>query len=319
MKTITVNSPTEFLDHLKLTHPTWGLSASADYPDWISREIWAFRGQERADWSLMPSAFRPGTRLGFAPQAQAPAQNPRDRKEQERKILNQFLFHADRVGLDVPGDGQHFRLPQLPGHPEKQDLDAWPWEKILETLAVAQHHGVPTRLLDFSYSPTVAGFFATYDAWTGLGRPNVNGRYVKDESLLGTKLAVWGVHLPVLYEAVGRRSREKSDPRIILISAPRAKNTYLHNQEGIFLLDLECDQRGYPSMEIAIEDVHQEVLQQGAGQFAAPQVVKIEMEWRHAPETLSLLWNEFYHVARLQPTFDKVVQALNDHYDLFRA
>jgi hypothetical protein len=40
--------------------------------------------------------------------------------------------------------------------------------------------------------------------------------------------------------------------------------------------------------------------------------------FQHVPEALARLWNEFYHIARLQPTFDKVVQALKDHYDLFK-
>jgi hypothetical protein len=89
---------------------------------------WAFRGERDARWPLYSSLSRYLQSFGVNREAWP---------EQERRILRIFKRKA------------HVYLAQPP-HPE----DDFQW------LALMQHHGAPTRLLDFTWSPYVAAFFA---------------------------------------------------------------------------------------------------------------------------------------------------------------
>lgn len=311
IKTVTISSAKDFLETLRLSHPIWNIALPGD-TDWVNREVWGFRGQADSTWSLVPTAFRKSTTLGFRPSSQPPTLNSYDQQNQERKAMNDFLFFADRVGLEVPGDGSQFRFPQMPGHFQKLDLSSWPWETVLEMLAVAQHHGVPTRLLDFTYDPLVAAFFASYDVWKKLGRPNYKEKLNEDRML-----AVWAVNLPLIYSSVGDYSQNSQIARVILVTAPRAKNSYLHNQEGFFLMDLQSDVNNYPPMEDVIKTIQMDLLKKGHNHYQSDQIIKLQLSWKCVPELLALLWLEFYNIAKMQPTLDKSVEALKDHKKLF--
>jgi hypothetical protein len=89
---------------------------------------WAFRGQPDASWPLETPLARYLRRSGVRPEHWA---------AQEGRILRIFRRKA------------HLHLRVTP-----DERDSFEW------LALMQHHGAPTRLLDFTWSPFVAAFYA---------------------------------------------------------------------------------------------------------------------------------------------------------------
>lgn len=95
---------------------------------------WAFRGQADASWQLWPTITR---------ELQNRRVNPRYWTEQEHR--NIWIFQRKAL---------HF----LEKIPDVADTFRW--------MALMQHHGAPTRLLDFTWSPYVAAFFALESSTT---------------------------------------------------------------------------------------------------------------------------------------------------------
>jgi hypothetical protein len=93
---------------------------------------WAFRGHSDASWQLESTLARRFKDAKI---------NSRAWPEEEVRILRIFQRKA------------HLFLDHIP-----HDKDALRW------LGLMQHHGAPTRLLDFTWSPYVAAFFALEQA-----------------------------------------------------------------------------------------------------------------------------------------------------------
>ena len=85
------------------------------------RGRWIFRGHSKSTHCLIPSVGRM-------------TYTSRSRRKYERSLFDMFCREAE-------------------GYVQRLDSE---WEM----LALAQHHGLPTRLLDWSYNPLVALYFA---------------------------------------------------------------------------------------------------------------------------------------------------------------
>src|SRR5258705_9285097 len=97
---------------------------------------WLFRGQQSGLWRLRSSLER-GVHIRFGKQYQ-------EMRKFEDRLLREFQRHFHRFTSLRIDDGDRIR-----------------W------LGLMQHHGAPTRLLDWSYSFFIAVYFAAEEAVPG--------------------------------------------------------------------------------------------------------------------------------------------------------
>lgn len=94
----------------------------------LARRGWLYRGQRSASWPIQTSLERYCDRQGVSG-----PERPRIEAELFREFRRTYHHYADHV-------------------PDPSS--------VLEWMSLMQHHGAPTRLLDFTYSIFVACYFA---------------------------------------------------------------------------------------------------------------------------------------------------------------
>lgn len=188
---------------------------------------WLFRGQCQ-DYPLIPSLFRKDP-ISLDKLRSFTKRNISDLSELrklERDLLIDFFEMADKQGLALPDDSQElrsfFEAMKDNDHMVGEGWGGWKMEyKALSLMALAQHYGIPTRLLDWTRHSYIAAFFAAESVLSNI-------ESLSKESFL----VVWAFYFP----AFGKQTNYADNYFIRGITAPGATNTNLKAQQGVFTL-----------------------------------------------------------------------------------
>ncbi|MGD0654907.1 MAG: FRG domain-containing protein [Thermoguttaceae bacterium] len=207
---------------------------------------WIFRGHGDDNYKLVPSALREKNINNLHQLARSDsliANKPDLNISQwlaENRIICEFFSSADNSGRDLPEDSQILRSKLFETFRKLQSLSKgiidgtttgipadlfWPPLEVLSLVAMAQHHGLLTRLLDWSQSSYKAAYFAAIDALN-----------LKEKNEPSKQMAVWAIQPGNIFKKSFLCKEEGSYCKIYPVTVPHAANPNLHAQDGLFTI-----------------------------------------------------------------------------------
>jgi hypothetical protein len=218
---------------------------------------WVFRGpgQVHCD-GLIPLVLRPPERerlrsIGIEEWIHWRDAGSRQIQElREFRLLLQFVLDAQALGLPIPEDALNYLTMRASRHSDyvddpnrfqyarlktgfepDDDLHPWPPSPLWRALALAQHYGLPTRLLDWARNP----LRAVYEAASGAARKHkereekrAKGKCTEVDA--PSCLEVWALNRVCMRKA----PEDNNGFTVRMVEPPATDNLYQAAQTGVF-------------------------------------------------------------------------------------
>lgn len=277
---------------------------------------WAFRGHADSNWLLIPSALR----KPIVTKLEDPASHP-EMPFTEFQIpwegmwpgelisLADFMQAADQVALTLPDqpfsrNTIHQLLQRIHVGPSLdstqtrkfiEEFGDWPPGEVIGVMALAQHHGLETRLLDWSRRARTAAYFAAHGAAP-----------LKDSD--PGFLVMWALRIGMAARAFPPQPPNRF-PRVEVVMPPLSTNPRMAAQAGFFTVDRS--KTAPEGLDVTVAN-QAKLLKPDFRHLAEPAFWQFMLPKSQAGRLLKLLAVEDVHGATVFPGFDGVVSTLRE-------
>ncbi|WP_426294800.1 FRG domain-containing protein [Dyadobacter endophyticus] len=241
----------------------------------------------------------------------------------EHKLLREFAIKADRVGLPVPGLDTMLNAsldlysptnssPFLVGYDSSDNFDLNAvYEFVKENKGVpptyaglAQHHGVPTRLLDFSFNSMKAIYFAVTNS-------------------APSRICIWAINTLFFNDEYFWRWRHNTTEagvnnfaKYSMFVMPNSSNKYMHQQQGLFVyprfpFEFNFENGRFPDLRDFIK-----VLESWS-KVEEPRAFKLVLPEQHFFDLKELIKREGLTLSTMMPTFDNVAREMKNDVGIY--